>query len=196
MVPAQPLAVPGAMTQGLLGSLLARSIDLLRGHGTAAALVTNVIVSEIWRDILAEEYGTQAEVVHNGVDVARFGAADLDLAAALRKRAGGREPATDPAGRRDRAAQGSDTLMKAVAELRGRTPAGAGGGGRPFVPGLPGVPRPGAGLDPGPRPAPRRRRGAARHVPDAELPVFREYLRPGRNALMVPVNDAGALAAA
>jgi carbamate kinase len=44
MVPAQPLAVLGAMTQGLLGSLLARSIDLLRGHGTAAALVTHVIV--------------------------------------------------------------------------------------------------------------------------------------------------------
>ena len=44
MAPAQPLAVLGAMTQGLLGSLLARSIDLLRGHGTAAALVTHVIV--------------------------------------------------------------------------------------------------------------------------------------------------------
>jgi carbamate kinase len=44
MVPAQPLAVLGAMTQGLLGSLLARSIDLLRGRGTAAALVTHVIV--------------------------------------------------------------------------------------------------------------------------------------------------------
>jgi carbamate kinase len=43
-VPAQPLALVGAMTQGLLGSLIARAIDLLRGRGTAAALVTHVTV--------------------------------------------------------------------------------------------------------------------------------------------------------
>jgi glycosyltransferase involved in cell wall biosynthesis len=30
----------------------------------------------------------------------------------------------------------------------------------------------------------------------SDLPVFREYLRPGQDALMVPVDDAGALAAA
>ena len=33
MVPAQPLALLGAMTQGQLGSLIARAIDLLRGPG-------------------------------------------------------------------------------------------------------------------------------------------------------------------
>jgi carbamate kinase len=44
MVPAQPLALLGAMTQGLLGSLIARAIDLLRGRGTAAALITHVTV--------------------------------------------------------------------------------------------------------------------------------------------------------
>jgi carbamate kinase len=44
VVPAQPLALVGAMTQGLLGSLIARAIDLLRGCGTAAALVTHVTV--------------------------------------------------------------------------------------------------------------------------------------------------------
>jgi carbamate kinase len=44
MVPAQPLAMLGAMTQGLLGSLIARAIDLLRGPGTAAALITHVTV--------------------------------------------------------------------------------------------------------------------------------------------------------
>ena len=44
MVPAQPLALLNAMTQGLLGSLIARSIDRLRGPGTAAALVTHVAV--------------------------------------------------------------------------------------------------------------------------------------------------------
>ena len=44
VVPAQPLALLGAMTQGMLGSLIARAIDLLRGRGTAAALVTHVTV--------------------------------------------------------------------------------------------------------------------------------------------------------
>jgi carbamate kinase len=44
MVPAQPLALLGAMTQGLLGSLIARAIDRLRGRGTAAALITHVTV--------------------------------------------------------------------------------------------------------------------------------------------------------
>jgi len=44
MVPAQPLALLTAMTQGLLGSLIAGAIDLLRGPGTAAALITHVTV--------------------------------------------------------------------------------------------------------------------------------------------------------
>src|SRR6201990_2782131 len=43
-VPAQPLALLGAMTQGMLGSVIARAIDLLCGRGTAAALVTHVTV--------------------------------------------------------------------------------------------------------------------------------------------------------
>ena len=33
-------------------------------------------------------------------------------------------------------------------------------------------------------------------VAASDLPVFREYLRPGRDALLVPVDDAPALAAA
>jgi carbamate kinase len=44
MVPAQPLAMLGAMTQGLLGSVIARAIDRLRGPGTAVAVVTHVTV--------------------------------------------------------------------------------------------------------------------------------------------------------
>jgi carbamate kinase len=44
IVPAQPLALLSAMTQGLLGSLIARAIDVLRGPGTAAALITHVAV--------------------------------------------------------------------------------------------------------------------------------------------------------
>ena len=44
-VPAQPLALLNAMTQGELGSLIARAVNALRGPGAAAALVTHVIVS-------------------------------------------------------------------------------------------------------------------------------------------------------
>ena len=44
MVPAQPLALLNAMTQGQLGSVIACAIDLLRGPGTAAALITHITV--------------------------------------------------------------------------------------------------------------------------------------------------------
>jgi carbamate kinase len=44
LAPAQPLPALGAMTQGQLGSVLAHSIDALRGHGSAAALITHVTV--------------------------------------------------------------------------------------------------------------------------------------------------------
>ena len=44
LVPAQPLAILGAMTQGQLGSLIALSIDQLRGPGSAASVVTHVTV--------------------------------------------------------------------------------------------------------------------------------------------------------
>ncbi len=46
LVPAQPLAALGAMTQGQLGSLIALSIGLLRGPGSAAALITHVTVDQ------------------------------------------------------------------------------------------------------------------------------------------------------
>jgi carbamate kinase len=45
IVPAQPLALLNAMTQGQLGSLIAGAINALRGPGTAVALVTHVTVS-------------------------------------------------------------------------------------------------------------------------------------------------------
>jgi carbamate kinase len=44
LVPAQPLAVLNAMTQGQLGSLIALSVDRLRGPGSAASLITHVTV--------------------------------------------------------------------------------------------------------------------------------------------------------
>ncbi len=44
LVPPQPLALLNAMTQGLLGSIIGRAIDMLRGPGTAAVLVTHMTV--------------------------------------------------------------------------------------------------------------------------------------------------------
>src|SRR5579872_5739962 len=44
MVPPQPLAVLGAMTQVQLGSIIARSVDRRRGPGSAVAMITHVAV--------------------------------------------------------------------------------------------------------------------------------------------------------
>jgi carbamate kinase len=44
LVPTQPLAMLGAMTQGQIGSMLALAIDRLRGPGSAASLITHLIV--------------------------------------------------------------------------------------------------------------------------------------------------------
>jgi len=197
-----------------------------------------LVVSEIWREILAEEYGTQAQVVHNGVDAGRFAEADQALAAALRKRAGAGPPESRPlilavGGIEPR--KGSDTLMRALAELRkdGRRPVLAVVGGHSFQDYreyrdrvLASIPDLGLRLDddvvllgtvpddelPGWYAAadvlafPSTKEGwglavleamsAGLPVVASDLPVFREYLRPGRDALMVPVDDAGALAAA
>jgi glycosyltransferase-like protein len=197
-----------------------------------------LVVSERWREILAEEYGTSAEVVHNGVDVGRFRSADPDLVAALRQRAGTAGAAGRPlilavGGIEPR--KGSDTLMAAVAALRraGRRPVLAVVGGHSFqdyreyrervlasLPGLglrldddvvllgtvPDAELPGwyAAADVLAFPSTKEGWGlavleamsAGLPVVASDLPVFREYLRPGRDALMVPVDDAAALAAA
>lgn len=194
-----------------------------------------LVVSERWREILAEEYGTGAEVVHNGVDVARFAAADPALATALRQRAGAaaRPLILSVGGIEPR--KGSDTLMAAVAELRrsGRRPVLAVVGGHSFQDYreyrdrvLSSLPDLGLSLDddvvllgtvpdaelPGWYAAadvlafPSTKEGwglavleamsAGLPVVASDLPVFREYLRPGRDALMVPVDDSRALATA
>ncbi len=192
-----------------------------------------LVVSERWREILAADYGTSAEVVHNGVDVARFAAADPALARELRQRAGAadRPLILSVGGIEPR--KGSDTLMRALAGLRGRRPVLAVVGGHSFqdyreyrdrvlasLPGLglrldddvvllgtvPDAELPGwyAAADVLAFPSTKEGWGlavleamsAGLPVVASDLPVFREYLRPGRDALMVPVDDAGALATA
>jgi glycosyltransferase-like protein len=198
-----------------------------------------LVVSERWREILADEYRTSAEVVHNGVDVARFRSADPDLAAALRQRAGAADRPLILAVGGIEPRKGSDTLMAAIAALSrsagrpGRRPVLAVVGGHSFQDYreyrdrvLSSLPRLGLRLDddvvllgtvpddelPGWYAAadvlafPSTKEGwglavleamsAGLPVVASDLPVFREYLRPGQDALMVPAADAAALAAA
>ena len=194
-----------------------------------------LVVSEHWRKLLRDEYGTAADVVHNGVDLARFQAADRALAATLRRRAGApdRPLILSVGGIEPR--KGSDTLVRALAALKrqGRRPVLGVVGGHSFqdyrayrdrvLASLPGL---GLALDDdvmllgtvpdAELPAwyaaadvlafPSTKEGwglavleamaAGLPVVTSDLPVFREYLSPGRDALLVPVDDPSALAAA
>jgi glycosyltransferase-like protein len=194
-----------------------------------------LVVSSHWQQILRDEYDSTADVVHNGVDVARFQKPDPDLAARLRERvdADGRPLILSVGGIEPR--KGSRTLMQAVAVLRssGRDPVLAVVGGHSFQDYreyqdrvLASLPDLGLRLDndvvllgqvpdaelPGWYGAadvlafPSTKEGwglavleamsAGLPVVTSDLPVFLEYLQPGRDALMVPVDDAAALAAA
>jgi glycosyltransferase-like protein len=194
-----------------------------------------LVVSEHWRDLLRREYGTEAQVVHNGVDVARFQAADPGQAKELRQRAGAadRPLILSVGGIEPR--KGSDTLVQAIAILKeaGRRPVLAVVGGHSFqdyrayrdrvlasLPGLglclgddvvlpgtvPDAELPGwyAAADVLAFPSTKEGWGlavleamsAGLPVVTSDLPVFREFLRPGRDALMVPVDDPPALAVA
>jgi glycosyltransferase-like protein len=204
-----------------------------------------LVVSEHWRNLLASEYGTKAQVVHNGVDVARFQSADPGQAQELRQRAGAadRPLILSVGGIEPR--KGSDTLVQAIAGLKkaalkkavlkkaGRDPVLAVVGGHSFqdyrpyrdrvLASLPGL---GLRLDDdvvlvgtvpdAELPAwyaaadvlafPSTKEGwglavleamsAGLPVVASDLPVFREYLTSGRDALLVPVDDAPALAGA
>ena len=194
-----------------------------------------LVVSEHWRDLLRREYGTAAEVVHNGVDIARFQAADPAMAAGLRRRAGAadRPLILSVGGIEPR--KGSDTLVRALAILNreGRRPVLAVVGGHSFQDYrayrdrvLASLPDLGLRLDEDvimlgtvpdtELPAwyaaadvlafPSTKEGWGLAVLEAmsaglpvvvsDLPVFLEYLHPGQDSLMVPVDDAPALAAA
>ena len=194
-----------------------------------------LVVSQHWRRLLHHEYGIAADVVHNGVDVARFAAADRDLAAELRRRAGAAERPLVLAVGGIEPRKGSDTLVRAIASLRqpGRRPVLAVVGGHSFQDYrayregvLASLPQAGLRLDDdvvllgtvadAELPAwyaaadvlafPSTKEGwglavleamaAGLPVVTSDLPVFREYLRPGEDALLVPVDDAPALAAA
>ncbi|HEV2253830.1 MAG TPA: MSMEG_0565 family glycosyltransferase [Streptosporangiaceae bacterium] len=194
-----------------------------------------LVVSEHWRDLLSSEYGTKAQVVHNGVDSARFQATDPGQARELRRRAGAadRPLILSVGGIEPR--KGSDTLVQAIAALKkaGRDPVLAVVGGHSFqdyrpyrdwvLASLPGL---GLRLDDdvvlvgtvpdAELPAwyaaadvlafPSTKEGwglavleamsAGLPVVASDLPVFGEYLTSGRDALLVTVDDAAALAAA
>ena len=194
-----------------------------------------LVVSEHWRDLLYREYGTEAQVVHNGVDAARFQDVDPGLAKELRQRAGAvdRPLILSVGGIEPR--KGSDTLVQAIAALNkaGRDPVLAVVGGHSFqdyrpyrdrvLASLPGL---GLHLDDdvvlvgtvpdAELPAwyaaadvlafPSTKEGwglavleamsAGLPVVASDLPVFREYLTSGRDALLVPVDDPAALATA
>src|SRR5690606_1856121 len=182
------------------------------------------------------DHGVTAGLVHNGVDVRRYGQASPDLAASLRARVGAadRPLLLSVGGIEPR--KGSDTLVAAVAALgRDRDPAPvlAVVGGHSFqdhrayrdrviaplgplglelgrdvvelgtVPqeemaaryaaadllAFPSVPE-GFGL------AALEAMAAGLPVVTSDLPVFHEWLVPGRDALTAPVGDVDALAAA
>jgi glycosyltransferase-like protein len=194
-----------------------------------------LVVSEHWRNLLRREYGTAADVVHNGVDPARFQAADPRHAEELRQRAGAadRPLILSVGGIEPR--KGSDTLVRAIAVLKqaGRRPVHAVVGGHSFQDYrayrdrvLDSLPSLGLRLDDdmvllgtvpdAELPAwyaaadvlafPSTKEGwglavleamsAGLPVVASDLPVFREFLSPGRDALLVPADDAPALAAA
>jgi glycosyltransferase-like protein len=192
-------------------------------------------VSEHWRHLLREQYGVDAGVVPNGVDAARFRAADAGLAWRLRRRVGAAERKLILAVGGIEPRKGSDTLVRAVAALResGRDPVLAIVGGHSFqdyrayadrvlamVPELglaigrdvvllgtvPDAELPAwyAAADVLAFPSTKEGWGlavleamsAGLPVVTSDLPVFLEYLQPGRDALVVPVGDPAALSGA
>ncbi len=194
-----------------------------------------LVVSEHWRRLLRDQYGAAAGVVHNGVDVARYQAADAGLATRLRRRAGAADRPLILAVGGIEPRKGSDTLVRALASLRdsGHDPVLAIVGGHSFrdyrayaervlamLPGLglrlgtdvvqlgtvPDDELPGwyAAADVLAFPSTKEGWGlavleamsAGLPVVASDLPVFLEYLRPGTDALIVPVGDAAALSKA
>ena len=195
-----------------------------------------LVVSQVWRQILENDYGVQAEVIPNGVDMARFSTPDRGRAVRLRERAGAAQRPLILAVGGIEPRKGSDTLVRALAEMKARraiAPVLAVIGGHSFqdhrayrdrVLAL--LPELGLGLDDdvvlvGTVPDsdippwyaaadvlafPSVKEGFGLAVLEAmsarvpvvtsDLPVFREYLVSGRDALLIEPGDVGGLAAA
>jgi glycosyltransferase-like protein len=194
-----------------------------------------LVVSDEWRRILSHDYGVEATVVPNGVDVDRFAGASRARAAELRRSVGAadRPLVLSVGGIEPR--KGSDTLVRALAVLvrKGLRPILAVVGGHSFQDHRPYreavlAALPGLGLELGvdivpigtvaddDMPAwyaaadvlafPSTKEGfglamleamsAGVPVVASDLPVFREYLVDGRDALLVPVGDVDGLAGA
>lgn len=192
-----------------------------------------LVVSEVWRDVLRADFGVDAQVVHNGVDVARFAPIAPATRAALRARVGAADRFLFLAVGGIEPRKGSVHLFEAFARLHERmtpTPVLAMIGGQSFqdyqnyrtdalerlgrlglrlghdvvllgtVPdaemaawyrcadalAFPSV-KEGFGL------AVLEAMSAELPVVTSDLPVFREYLLAGRDALMAPVGDIPAL---
>lgn len=191
-----------------------------------------LVVSRYWQSLLAEEYGVEAEVVHNGVDRGRFRPIAPERRAALRRRIGAGDRFLFLAVGGIEPRKGTVELLAALGRLQ---PAAmlAIVGGHSFqdyaayreaaLGSLPGL-----GLEVGrdvvllgtvdddELPAwygaadalafPSVKEGWGLAVLEAmsaglpvvatDIPVFREYLTAGHDALLVPPGDPGALAAA
>jgi glycosyltransferase-like protein len=204
----------------------------------AAILEPDVVlaVTEVWREILAADYGVRPSVVPNGVDVAWFASGSPRRAAELRASVGASDRPLLLAVGGLEPRKGSDNLVRAVAAIRrrsGLSPVLAVLGGHSFqdyraysdavraelprlglelgrdvveVGTVPDVDMPvwyraadvlafpsvkeGFGL------AVLEAMSAGLPVVTSDLPVFREYLVAGRDALLVPVGDVDALAGA
>lgn len=214
------------------------SSQVLMDCQRAAILEPDVVlvVSQAWRQTLEQDYGVKAGVIPNGVDVARFSSPDRRRAAQLREQVGATERPLILAVGGIEPRKGSDTLVRALAELKARReipPALAVIGGHSFqdhrpyrerVLGL--LPELGLSLDEdvvlvGTVPDvdipqwyaaadvlafPSVKEGFGLAVLEAmsagipvvtsDLPVFREYLVAGRDALLIEPGDVGGLATA
>lgn len=79
-----------------------------------------LVVSEVWRRILADDYDVTAHVVANGVDIDRYTSPPAGMAASLRERVGATErPLLLSVGGIE-PRKGSDTLIEAMAVLKQR----------------------------------------------------------------------------
>jgi glycosyltransferase-like protein len=214
------------------------SSQVLMDCQRAAILEPDVVlvVSQVWRHILREGYGVRADVVPNGVDVARFATPDRARAAQLRQLVGAAERPLILAVGGIEPRKGSDTLVRALAEMkthRGIAPVLAVVGGHSFqdhrayrervlsllpelgleldndvvlvgtVPDAD-IPQWYAAADVLAFPSVKEGFGLAVleamstgiPVVTSDLPVFREYLVAGRDALLIEPGDVSGLAAA